>query len=483
MLALSPWPLLVCRRAGLGLAMCASLAVLWAPAPARAACGAPLSEPGPAIVASRAPSVVDIRTLRLGSSADEREFEPELVPDADFSDRLSWPLPASMPLSQQRDLASGVIVGSDGLIVSSAHVVEDVDEIRVHLADGRRYTARLVGSDSHTDIALLKIEARGLPEAPVGDSSELRPGDWVAAIGSPFGFSGSLTSGVVSALDRYIAGAGEVPFIQTDVAINPGSSGSPLFNRCGEIVAINSLIYSGSGGYMGISFAVPINVAMRTLAQLRHEGNVHRARLGAQLQALTPALAESFELAQAQGVLVAQVDPGTPAAAAGLAIGDVLLALDDLPTSNLPQLLQQISTRPPGSLSRLSVWRQGQGRNLWVTWAIEPDNPRRGLAPSPIAGEWLDGLGLRLGELDARQRRQLKLTGGLLVREASGAARSEGIRPGDLLMAVNDHRVWRVDEFRSIVERLPRNRTAALLILRNLRPIYVPVATTGNPAP
>ena len=475
--------LLPVRGAGLGIALCTSMAALAPPSAALAACSQPLSEPGPAAVALRTPSVVDIRTLRIGRTVGDSEFEPELQPEVDFSDRLSWPLPASMPLSQQRDLASGVIVGSDGLILSSAHVVADVDEIQVHLADGRRYAGRLVGSDRHTDIALLSIEARGLPVAPVGDSSELRPGDWVAAIGAPFGFSGSLTSGVVSALDRYIAGAGEVPFIQTDVAINPGSSGSPLFNRCGEVVAINSLIYSGSGGYMGISFAIPINVAMRTFGQLRQDGAVHRARLGAQLQALTPALAESFGLAHARGALVAVVDPGSPAAGAGVSIGDVILALDERPVAGLPRLLQQISDRASGSLSRLTVWRQGRTRNLWVTWAEEPSSPRRAYPSGAAADEWNDGLGLRLGELDARQRRQLKLEGGLVVREASGAARSEGIRPGDLVMAVNDQRVARVEEFRAAVDQLPRRRVAALLIMRNMRLIYVPVATSAAARP
>ena len=474
------WPL---RRAGLALAILVLGALVAVSLPAAAACGPPLSEPGPTAVAGRVPSVVDIRTLRIGRTVGESDFEPEMQPDADFSDRLSWPLPASMPLSQQRDLASGVIVGSDGLVMSSAHVVSDVDEIRVHLADGRRFSARLVGSDRLTDIALLKIEARGLPVAPVGDSSALRPGDWVAAIGSPFGFSGSLTSGVVSAVDRFIGGAGLVPFIQTDVAINPGSSGSPLFNRCGEIVAINSLIYSGSGGYMGISFAVPINVAMRTFTQLRSEGVVHRARLGAQLQQLTPALAESFGLAQARGALVAQVEPGTPAAAAGVSIGDVLLSLDGQPVGALPELLQQISGRTAGSLSRLTVWRRGQTRSLWLTWADEPDDLRPTFPAAADANEWNDGFGLRLGELDAGVRRQLKLEGGLMVREASGVARSEGIRPGDVVMAVNDQRVARIDEFRSAVDRLPRNRMAALLIMRNLRPIYVPVATPAATRP
>lgn len=481
MSAFDPWTSLAPLGKGLAQLLLASLVA--APLPAAAVCRQPLTEPGPAAVVSRIPSVVDIRTLRVGRTVGDTGFEPEIQPEADFSDRLSWPLPAAMPLGQQRDLASGVIVGSDGLVMSSAHVVSDVDEIQVHLADGRRFPGRLVGSDRLTDIALVKIEAHGLPVAPVGDSSALRPGDWVAAVGSPFGFSGSLTSGVVSAVDRFIGGAGQVPFIQTDVAINPGSSGSPLFNRCGEVVAINSLIFSGTGGYMGLSFAVPSSLAMQTLARLQQDGAVHRARLGAQLQQLTPALAESFGFAPAGGALVAHVEPGTPAAAAGLQVGDVLAALDNHPVAGLPELLQQISGRSAGSLSRLTVWRRGQATHLWITWADEPQGVRPALAAAPGANEWNDGLGLRLAELDAKLQRQLKLQDGLLVREASGAARSEGIRPGDLVMAVNDQRVARVEEFRAAVQGLPRDRSAALLIMRNLRLIYVPVATVGAPRP
>nr|WP_301334612.1 trypsin-like peptidase domain-containing protein [Variovorax dokdonensis] len=458
------------------LAVAAGLACATTPTPAAAACRANLALPWADAVAARQASVVEIRTLRLGRTLGESDFEPEIQPDADFSDRLSWPIPAAMALSEQRDLASGVIVGSDGLILSSAHVVAGVDEIRVHLADGRHFAGRLVGSDAPTDTAILKIDARGLPVATIGDSSQLRTGDEVAAIGSPFGFSGSLSSGVVSAIDRFIPGAGEAPFIQTDVAINPGSSGSPLFNRCGEVVAINSLIYSGNGAYMGIAFAVPINVAMRAFAQLRRDGLVHRARLGAQLQALTPALAASFGLDRANGVLVAGVEPDSPAARAGIAIGDVLVSLDDQAVNGLPQLLRQISGYRAGDVSRLTLWRRGEQKSARLTWAEEPDPSRRFAASPAVADEWFDGLGLRLAEPSPAAQRQLRTDGGLLVRETSGAARTEGLRPGDVVMAVNDERVTRVEQYRQAVERLPVDRPAALLILRDQRLIYVPVA-------
>ena len=226
------------------------------------------------LVVSRSATVVDISTLRIGRDESEGDMDLEFSPENDFADRLAWPLPVSARISQIRDLASGLILSSDGHILTSAHVVANIDEAQVRLDDGRRFTARVVGADRRSDVGLLKIDADGLPVAVIGDSSQLAPGDWVAAIGAPFGFHGSVTTGVVSAKDRLIAGAGEIPFIPTDVAINPGSSGSPLFNSHGEVVAINSMIYSGSGGYMGLSFAVPINLAMHIAEQLRTTGTV-----------------------------------------------------------------------------------------------------------------------------------------------------------------------------------------------------------------
>lgn len=426
------------------------------------------------LVASRSASVVDINTLRIGRDETREGLDLEIAPEADFADRLAWPLRANVRVSQIRDLASGVVLTSDGLILTSAHVVAAIDEAQVRLDDGRRFPAKVLGVDRRTDVALLKIDATGLPTAVIGDSSKLAPGDWVAAIGAPFGFHGSVTAGVVSAVDRFIGGAGEIPFIQTDVAINPGSSGSPLFNHRGEVVAINSMIYSGSGGYMGLSFAVPINLAMKVAAQLKASGRVRRARIGADFQEMTPGLAQSFALKETTGgALVVRVDAGGPAQAAGLVRGDVVTTLDGAPIAHFTELLRQVAERPPGSHARLDVWRHGTKHTMVVTLSEEP--VQRSYLRTDLALEWNDGLGLSLGELTPAQRLQLGTDGGLMVREATGAARSEGIRAGDLIVAVNDTRVDRVEDYRHRLSSLPPGQSVALLVMRDRRLAYVPV--------
>lgn len=448
--------------------------------PATAPVAAPPSGTGPSsapafssLVASRSASVVDISTLRIGRDQNPEDIELEIAPERDFADRLAWPLPAGVRISQIRDLASGVIVSSDGLILTSAHVVANIDEAQVRLDDGRRFMARVVGTDRRTDVGLLKIDATGLSAAVIGDSSRLAPGDWVAAISAPFGFHGSVTAGVVSAVDRLVGGAGDVPFIQTDVAINPGSSGSPLFDSRGEVVGMNSMIYSGSGGYMGLSFAVPINLAMRIATQLRARGSVRRAHLGAEFQEMTPELAQSFALPAAAGALVVRVDADSPAHAAGLVQGDIVTAFDGLAVSRLTALLRQIEDRVPGDRSRMEVWRHGAQRTVWITPSEQPA-ARTALLPA-AAPEWNDGLGLSLGEVSAAQKAQLRIDSGLLVRDATGLARSEGIRAGDFIVALNDMRLDRVDQFRQILSRMPASRPIALLVLRDGRLAYVAV--------
>ncbi|MBB3176837.1 trypsin-like peptidase domain-containing protein [Variovorax sp. Sphag1AA] len=467
------------RLAALGLALllaaCASAPPLQqaqpggaAPSPTASTAASPAFS---SLVASRSASVVDISTLRIGT--DDRAAELEIAPELDFADRLADPLPVSVRISQTRDLASGVILTSDGLILTSAHVIAGVDEAQVRLDDGRRFSGRVVGVDRRTDVGLMKIDATGLPPALIGDSAGIAPGDWVAAIGAPFGFHGSVTAGVVSAIDRYVAGGGEVPYIQTDVAINPGSSGSPLFNSRGEVVGINSMIYSGSGGYMGLSFAVPINLAMRIAGQLKSSGRVQRARIGADFQEMTPALAQSFGLKQPAGALVVGVDPNGPARSAGLLRGDVVTAFDGKPITRSTELQQRISQGRAGSRNAMEVWRRGATRTLWVTLSEEAA-PRSILRPT-AAVEWGDGLGLSLGELSSTQRLQLGIDGGLVVREAAGAARSEGIRAGDLIVAVNDTRIDHIEDFQRTLSTIAPGRSVALLVWRDRRLAYVPV--------
>lgn len=449
-----------------------------APAPVaeRAAPAMPAPPGAPAfssLVASRSASVVDISTLRIGRDERAEGLELEFAPENDFADRLAWPLPADVRISQIRDLASGVVLGSNGLILTSAHVLAGIDEAQVRLGDGRRFPGRVVGIDRRTDVGLLKIDATGLAIAPIGDSSQLAPGDWVAAIGAPFGFHGSVTAGVVSAVDRYIGGAGEVPFIQTDVAINPGSSGSPLFNSRGEVVAINSMIYSGTGGYMGLSFAVPINLAMKVAAQLKASGRVRRAHLGAEFQEMTPPLAQSFALKESTGALVVRVDPEGPAHAAGLLRGDIVTAFNGVPISHFTELLRQVSNSPAGRRSPVELWRHGTQRTLWVT--LSEDAGPRAVPRANPSSEWGDGLGLKLGELSPTQKLQFGSDGGLVVRDAAGPARTEGVRTGDIVVAVNDSRLDRVEDFRRKLAGIPPGRMVALLVMRDRRLAYVPV--------
>ncbi len=301
----------------------------------------------------------------------------------------------------------------------------------------------------------------------------------MAAISSPFGFHGSVTAGVVSAVGRVLAGAGDIPFIQTDVAINPGSSGSPLFNSRGEVMGINSMIYSGSGGYMGLSFAVPINLAMQIAGQLREHGAVRRAYLGAEFQEVTPALAQSFELPSATGALVVRVEADSPAQAAGLAQGDAVLSLDGKPLAHFADLPQQIAQRQPGSRMQLEVWRHGAHRMLQVSLRAQSAPPQSSFTAA--APEWNDGLGLSLGELSPVQRLQLRVDSGLLVREASGPARSEGIRAGDVVVALNTVKLYRMDDFRQSLAQVSPGKTVALLVMRDHRFAYVAVRLPASP--
>ncbi|WP_261803409.1 trypsin-like peptidase domain-containing protein [Variovorax sp. PAMC26660] len=465
--------LLVCSGLLGGCAIGPTAATSHAATPAATSTHPPAAPGFSSLVASRSASVVDISTLRIGRDENLEDIELEIAPERDFADRLAWPLPANARISQIRDLASGVIIDSNGLILTSAHVVANIDEAQVQLDDGRRFTARVVGVDKRTDVGLLKIDASALPVAVIGDSSTLNPGDWVVAISSPFGFHGTVTAGVVSAVGRVMGGAGEIPFIQTDVAINPGSSGSPLLNSRGEVVGINSLIYSGSGGYMGLSFAVPINLAMQVAGQLREHGAVRRAYLGAEFQEVTLALAQSFGLPSTTGALVVRVEKGSPAEASGLAQGDAVLVFDGKPLAHFLDLPQQIAQHPPGSRVRLEVWRHGTNRMLQVVLAAAPAAP--GTAFAAVAPEWNDGLGLSLGDLSPTQRLQLRIDSGLIVREASGLARSEGIRAGDVVVALNTEKLYRLEDFRQGLAQVPAGEMVALLVMRDRRLAYVAV--------
>jgi len=384
---------------------------------------------------------------------------------------------ATMPEGQAyavRGQGSGFIVGADGLVLTNAHVVHGASEVNVKLADRREFRARVLGIDRQTDVAVLKIDAHGLPTAPLGDPRQLRVGEWVLAIGSPFGFENSVTAGVVSAKGRSLPDDSAVPFIQTDAAVNPGNSGGPLFNARGEVVGINSQIFSRTGGYEGLSFAIPIDVAVRVKDQIVATGHATHARLGVTVQEVNQALAESFGLDRPEGALVAGVEPNGPAALAGLQPGDVIRGLDGRPivaSGDLPALLGQAS---PGRDVRLEVWRQG--RRLERTARLGDAQDRDAAAASsdaPAEGANAGRLGLALRPLQPQERRQVGTDAGLVIEQSSGPAARAGVQPGDLLLAINGTPITSPQQARRLVAQA--GKSVALLLQRDGERIFVPV--------
>src|SRR5574343_422761 len=321
---------------------------------------------------------------------------------------------------ENKSLGSGFIISSDGYILTNAHVVDGADEVTVRLTDKREYKAKTIGADKRTDVALIKIEASGLPAVKLADISQLKVGEWVVAIGSPFGFDNSVTAGIVSAKGRSLPQENYVPFIQTDVAINPGNSGGPLFNMKGEVVGINSQIYSRSGGYQGIAFAIPIDVAMDIQGQLRASGKVSRGRIGVVIQEVTKELADSFGLAKPAGAIVNAVEPGGPAEKAGVEAGDVILRFDGKAVGASSDLPRLVGATRPGSRVSLQVWRKGAARDLTLTVAEMPADDKvdgKAVKKGKAAEPQVNRLGLVVSELSAEQRRELKVAGGLLVED------------------------------------------------------------------
>jgi serine protease Do len=340
---------------------------------------------------------------------------------------------------EAQSAGSGFIVSADGYIVTNAHVVDAADEVRIRLTDRREFIAKVIGSDKRTDVAVVKIDATNLPRVVIGDPEKLKVGEWVVAIGKPFGLENTMTAGIVSAKGRDLPQENLVPFIQTDVAINPGNSGGPLFNLRGEVVGINSLIYSRSGGYMGLAFAIPIDVAMNTVTQIREKGRVTRGRIGVQIQEVTKEAADSFGLKVAMGALVNSVEKGGPSEKAGVEPGDIIIKVDgrDITSSNmLPRIVTQV---PPGKKVILTVWRGGQAREIGVVVAEmkedAPATPRRGPAPAPKEKAKPNRMGLVLADLTAEQRKEADVKAGVLVEDIPGGVRGN-IQPGDIVLAI-----------------------------------------------
>ena len=369
-----------------------------------------------------------------------------------------------------RGEGSGFIIHPDGVIMTNAHVVNGASEVTVQLTDRREYTAKVIGVDTKSDIAIIKIKANELPTVKIGDSGALKVGEWVLAIGAPFGFENSATAGIVSAKGRTLD-SGYVPFIQTDVPINPGNSGGPLFNMRGEFVGINSQIYSRSGGYMGVSFSIPIDVAMQVGQQLETTGHVTRGKLGVVIQNVTQGLADSFGLPQPEGALVSSVEKGGPAEHAGVQPGDVILKLNGQVLKDSTELPVQIASIAPGTSVQLEVWRDHATRTVDVKLGAVQDNR----SASNRGGAHEDGgkLGLAVRPLTEQEERQGGVKGGLVVERVTGPAAEAGIQPGDVVLAANGAPINSADDLRGAVEKSKGH--IALLIQRGDARLFVPV--------
>ncbi len=368
-----------------------------------------------------------------------------------------------------RGVGSGFIISADGFVMTNAHVVDGADEVLVTLTDKREFKARIVGADKRTDVAVVKIEASGLPAVRIGDVSRLKVGEWVMAIGSPFGLENTVTAGIVSAKQRDTGDY--LPFIQTDVAVNPGNSGGPLINMRGEVVGINSQIYSRSGGFMGISFAIPIDEAMRVSEQLRASGRVTRGRIGVQIDQVSKDVAESIGLGKPQGALVRGVESGSPADKAGVEAGDIITRFDGRAIEKASDLPRLVGNTKPGTRSALTVFRRGQTRDLSITIAeLEPEQvarrpAARGSAP-PKAGEAAQALGLTVAELTETQKKELKVRHGVRVEAASDAGARAGLREGDVILSIGNVEIRNVREFETAVAKTERGKPVNMLVQR-----------------
>lgn len=429
------------------------------------------------------PSVVNIRTLEKvtsrPSAGNNNGMDEEML---EFFRRFGVPIP-NMPGPRQgprpnrpqqdedqqpRGVGSGFIISADGFIMTNAHVVEGADEVLVTLTDRREFKARIVGSDKRSDVALVKIEAVGLPIVKVGDVNRLKVGEWVMAIGSPFGLENSVTAGIVSAKQRDTGDF--LPFIQTDVAINPGNSGGPLINMRGEVVGINSQIYSRSGGFMGISFAIPMDEAIRVSDQLRSNGRVTRGRIGVQIDQVSKDLAESIGLGKAQGALVRGVESGAPADKAGVEAGDIIIRFDGKPIEKSTDLPRLVGNTKPGTRTTMTVFRRGANKDLSVVVAeIEADKPIKKAADKeekPKASSAGQVLGLTVSDLTDSQRKELKLKGGVKVDAVADSAARAGMREGDVIVAIANVEISNVKEFELALAKVDKTKAINVLFRR-----------------
>ncbi|MBP9217757.1 MAG: DegQ family serine endoprotease [Sterolibacterium sp.] len=423
------------------------------------------------IVVQQGPAVVNISVAGSAKAAGAAGM-PQLDPDDPFYEffrRFQGPTPRGrVPVQGQ---GSGFIVSSDGIVLTNAHVVAEADEVTVKLTDKREFKAKVLGIDRPSDVAVLKIDAKNLPTVQIGSADNARVGEWVLAIGAPFGFENSVTAGILSAKSRSLPDEGYVPFLQTDAAINPGNSGGPLFNMNGEVIGINSQIYSRSGGYQGLSFAIPIDVAMKVQQQLVHHGKVSRGRIGVMIQDVNQDLADSFSLDKPAGALVSSVEKGSPADKAGLEAGDVILKFNGKSITRSGELPPLVSEQAPGSTATLDIWRKGKPQEIRLTLGE--------VASAAVAGK--EGknagggkLGLAVRPLNAEERRSADVSGGVLVLNvANGPAARAGIQPGDIILSVNGEKVTSAEQLQKAAEG--RDKHLALQVQRGDNRLFVPL--------
>lgn len=437
-----------------------------------------------ALVEQQGPAVVNVVTFRSASSGpgdmlggeDEAlsEFFRRFFPDG---------FPGQGPRQPVQGLGSGFIISPDGLILTNAHVVAEADTVTIRMADGKReFKGKVIGTDSRSDIALVKVDASGLPTVKMGSSASVRPGQWVAAIGSPFGFSNTITAGIVSATGRNLPNDAFVSFIQTDVAVNPGNSGGPLLNLQGEVIGVNSIIYSRTGGYMGVSFAIPIEIALDVVKQLQTRGKVTRGQLGVAIQPVTREMAQAFKLENPVGALISNVQAGSPADKAQLRSGDIILSYNGKAIQEVSELPRLVAASPPGSQAQLVIWRNGSRRNVNVTLGELPTEKAEEASPGP-AGQAPNRLGLVLRDISPEQRQQLGINHGLVVEAVRDAAARTPIRPGDVILRYNQTEVTNLAQFNRLLAKEKPGAPIALLVQRGQATSYVTLQVAGGKEP